>query len=236
MIINTAALHDLPSCEENYNLAFDVNARGVYNIACAAKKNDASIIHISTDYVFNGEKTTPYIESDLPNPLNTYGITKLAGEYYLNSILNRYYIIRTSGLYGLNECRAKGGNFVKKMISRAKKDPNLNVVGNEILTPTFTQDLAEQILLIIDKKPEYGTYHITNEGECSWFEFTQEIFVHVKIPVKLNEVTSDFFPSLIKRPNYSVLKNFNLKSQNLNKMRNWKESLKSYLSQLNSGI
>ncbi len=229
LIINTAALSNVPLCEREPEKAFRINAVGARNVAIAARETKSSLLYISTDYVFNGRKKTPYLENDKPSPLNTYGISKLAGEYYVRYILDRYFIVRTSGLYGIHKCITKGANFVDKMLAY-KDGAEVKVVADEVLTPTYTLHLAQQIHELI-RTDVYGIYHITNEGKCSWFEFAKEIFSFVALDVNLIPISSDEFPSGVVRPKYSVLENRNLRALGINNMPHWRNSLRAYLSE-----
>lgn len=228
--INVAAMTDVPGCERDDVKAFMVNGLGPKFIAENCLKSNAFLLHISTDYVFDGKKNSPYIEDDPPNPLNVYGISKLAGEYYIRALMERYFIVRTSGLYGLHKCIGKGGNFVDSMLRLSKEQKEIKVIDDEILTPTYTLDLANQIKDLI-KTNSYGIYHITNEGFCSWYEFAEEIFRFLDIKVNLVKISHSEFPSIVKRPRYSVLENKRLKLLGINKMRDWKDALHSYLIQ-----
>ncbi|MDP2942022.1 MAG: dTDP-4-dehydrorhamnose reductase [Candidatus Omnitrophota bacterium] len=228
--INVAAMTDVPGCERDDVKAFMVNGLGPKFIAENCLKSNALLLHISTDYVFDGKKNSPYIEDDPPNPLNVYGISKLAGEYYIRALMERYFIVRTSGLYGLHKCIGKGGNFVDSMLRLSKEQKEIKVIDDEILTPTYTLDLANQIKDLI-KTNSYGIYHITNEGFCSWYEFAEEIFRFLDIKVNSVKISHSEFPSIVKRPRYSVLENKRLKLLGINKMRDWKDALHSYLIQ-----
>ncbi len=228
IVINTAAFHKVEECEKTPVTAFRVNALGVKYLALACLMADAIFLHISTDYIFGGEKGLPYNEDDIPNPLNVYGITKLAGEYFIKSILKKYFIVRTSGLYGKHKCRAKGGNFVDKMIYLAEKKEKIRVVDDEILTPTYTYDLSIQIKKLIDTN-FYGTYHIANNGFCSWYEFAENIFKLTGLEVNLEKTKSKEFAPKVKRPLYSVLENKKLKSLNMDFMPMWDDALKRFL-------
>lgn len=229
LIINTAAFSNVPSCEREPEKAFRINAVGARNVAIAARETKSSLLYISTDYVFNGRKKKPYLEDDVPSPLNAYGISKLAGEYYVRYILDRYFIVRTSGLYGIHKCITKGANFVDKMLTY-KDGAEVKVVTDGVLTPTYTLHLAKQIHELI-RTDAYGIYHITNEGKCSWFEFAKEIFSFAALDVNLVPITSDEFPSEVLRPKYSVLENRNLRVLGINNMPHWKDSLRAYLSE-----
>lgn len=230
VVVNTAAFHNVPECEKNDLKAFMVNGIGPKYLAQNCVTYNSVLLHISTDYVFDGKKNTPYSENDIPNPLSVYGITKLIGEYYIKATMERYFIVRTCGLYGIYRCRAKGGNFIDTMLKLSKEQKEIKVVGDEILTPTYTLDLANQINELI-KTDLYGLYHITNEGSCSWYEFAKAIFEFLNIKVELKEIKQSEFPSTVKRPRYSVLENGRLKSLGINKMRHWKDALQSYLTE-----
>ena len=227
-VINAAALSNVSECEKNPKKAFEINALGVRNLAIACREVGATLLHISTDYVFNGSKCTPYTENDLPNPLNVYGVVKLAGEHFIKAILEKHFIVRTSGLYGAHPCRSKGGNFVDKVIAMSKRQKEIRVVYDEVLTPTYTRDLAIKIKELIETD-KYGTYHITNRGECSWYEFAQAIFSFLKTNIKLIRIGQKEFMSSVKRPAYSVLANEKLKTIGIDTLRPWQEALKDYL-------
>lgn len=230
VVVNTAAFHNVPRCEEEPEKAFLVNGVGTMNLARISNDIDATLIHISTDYVFDGEKKSPYVEIDPPAPLNVYGNTKLSGEYFIRAIANKYYILRVSGLYGENPCRAKGGyNFVELMLKKAKEQDEVRVVNDEFLTPTFTKEVARQISKMLKKMPGYGLYHATAEGSCSWYEFAKAIFEITDTEVNLKEAAPGEFASGVKRPKYSVLENYNLKKAGINIFKHWKESLEEYI-------
>lgn len=234
VVINTAAFHRVEDCETEYAKAFRVNAIGAANVARTSEKLNAILVHISTDYVFDGEKREPYTEDDLPNPLSTYGVTKLAGEYYVRNLCSRHYIIRTSGLYGLAWCRAKGGNFIDTMLRLAKEQPELKVIDDQFLVPTFTWDLAEKIkeLVATDHEDHYGIYHISNSGQCTWYEFAAKIFELEGLrSVNLRKTTHGEFRSKVMRPDYSVLGSDRLKSIGLDPLRPWQDALRDYMSQ-----
>lgn len=231
VVINTAAYHEVDMCEDQVGLAFDVNTAGVKNVAEACRATDAALVHISTDYVFGGEKASPYLESDMPNPQSIYGISKCAGEHCVKYVLEKYFIVRSSGLYGAAGCMGKGGtNFVEGMLKRAESQPELKVVADEVLSPTYTLDLAAKINQLIRTK-HYGIYHIVNHGQCSWHEFACKIFEILDKKVVMHKTTSAEFKAKAKRPKYSVLKNANLEKIGLDDMRPWQEALKAYLSE-----
>lgn len=231
MIINTAAMHNVEACENDPEKAFKINGVGSINLAVVCNEIDRPLLHISTDYVFDGKKDRPYSEADRPMPLNVYGNTKLSGEHFIESMAKKYFILRVSGIYGKNPCLAKGGrNFVDLMMKLSQERPEVRVVDDEILTPTFTEDIAAQIVKLAHTgTAEYGLYHCTAEGWCSWYEFAKEIFALAKSKVILNKATPGEFAVKVNRPKYSVLENGFLKEQHLNIMPPWQDGLKRYL-------
>src|ERR1700733_3790179 len=221
VVVNTAAAHHVENCEREPAKAFAVNAFGARNLAVTARSLDAVLMHVSSDYVFDGEKGQPYVEDDNPLPLNAYGITKLAGEHFIRATTERHFVIRSSGLYGTALCRAKGGlNFVELMLKLAKDRGEVKVVDGEFVTPTSTAELAKQIVRL-SQSDAYGLYHATAEGSCSWHEFAREIFRATNTPVRLNVAGPNEFPAKGPRPRYSVLENQALKSRGLNVFRPW---------------
>ena len=229
VIVNTAAMHHVENCEKDPVRAYEVNAIGARNLAMVARELDAKVIHVSTDYVFNGAKVQPYVEDDRPAPLNVYGNTKLAGEAFLHGMGEKYFVVRTSALYGRNPCRAKGGkNFVDLMLKLGSERDEVRVVDDEIVTPTATAELAKQIV-ILARTDHYGLYHATAEGSCSWYQFAKAIFAQEGIRTKLNVASSAEFPAKVPRPKYSVLENRALKTFGLNSLQAWQNGLSSYL-------
>jgi dTDP-4-dehydrorhamnose reductase len=232
LVVNTAAMHNVDVCEREPAKAFAVNGIGARNLAVLSNELDFVLFHISTDYVFDGTKHTPYIETDCPKPLNVYGNTKLAGEYFIQTLATKYFILRVSGLYGTNPCRAKGGsNFVNLMLKLAKERDEVRVVDDEVLTPTFTEDIAKQMVSLREMK-SYGLYHATAQGSCSWYEFAAKIFELSGVKVKLSVANPGDFPMKVPRPKYSVLENAGLKSLNLDIMPNWEDGLRRYLKKV----
>ncbi len=230
MVINTAAFHHVEVCEKDPIKSFKVNGLGAANLAYACSKLQIPLLHISTDYVFDGTKKKPYMESDIPNPLNVYANSKLSGEYLVSSILKKFYILRLSGIYGKNICMDKGYNFVDKILKIGEEKGEVKVVDDEILTPTFTEEISTQIVHMIKENAEYGLYHVSAEGECSWYEFAKEIFRIKDNGVKVNKAAPGEFSGGVKRPDYSVLENKHLKDQELNIMTHWKSGLKKYIT------
>ena len=231
VIVNTAAMHHVEDCEREAEKAFAVNALGPRNLALVARDLGATLMHISTDYVFDGGKGSPYVEEDNPLPLNAYGITKLAGEHFVRATSARHFVIRTSGLYGKSPCRAKGGlNFIELMLKLAKERGEVKVVDSEVVTPTSTAELAQQIVQL-SHSDCYGLYHATAEGSCSWYEFAREIFAITGTPVNLKVAGANEFPAKVARPKYSVLENRALKTCGLNVFKTWQQGLHNYLGQ-----
>jgi dTDP-4-dehydrorhamnose reductase len=229
VIVNTAAMHHVENCEREPDRAFAVNALGPRNLAMVARDIGAILMHVSTDYVFDGSKASPYIEDDNPLPLNSYGITKLAGEHFVRATTPKHFVIRTSGLYGKSPCRAKGGlNFIELMLKLAKERGEVRVVDSEVVSPTSTAELAQQIVQL-SRSDCYGLYHATAEGSCSWYEFAREIFAVTDTPVRLIAAGPSEFPAKVARPKYSVLENRALKNRGLNAFMPWQDALHEYL-------
>ena len=229
IVINSAAYTQVDACESNYDLAYSSNALGPKNLAIKCKELDIPLIHISTDYVFEGneKENLPLKENDKLGPKTVYGKTKLEGEKLVQENCDKYFILRTAWLYG------EGKNFVKTMLNLSKKNKELKVVNDQIGSPTYAKDLAKAIKEIIDKKSDkYGIYHVTNKGEVSWYEFAKKIFEIKKIEIKINPVTSDEFPRPAPRPHYSVLNNQKWIDAGFTPLRNYEESLKEYLDSL----
>jgi dTDP-4-dehydrorhamnose reductase len=229
IVINTAAFNDVDGCEDDAMPAFNVNVAGVKNLALICREMNVPLMHFSTDYVFDGKKSAPYTEDDCPRPLNMYGISKLAGEYVLRYILDKYYIVRLSGLYGRTGSVGKGStNFVEQVIRIAETAKEMKVVNDQVLTPTSTTDAAEKIFELI-QTGKFGIYHMTNTGSCSWYEFACEIVKLMKLDMKIIPVTTEQFGAKADRPSYSVLDNLHLREIGLADMRCWKEALKDYI-------
>jgi dTDP-4-dehydrorhamnose reductase len=229
IVINTAAYHKVDECEENVEKTFEVNTYAVRHLAQVCRDIGSTLVHMSTDYVFGGEKNEPYTEADSPNPINVYGVSKLAGEYFVKNICKKHFIIRTSGLFGVAGSSGKGGNFVETMIRLAKEGKSIKVVADQVLSPTYTKDLAANIRDLI-QTDRYGLYHITSHGECSWYDFAKAIFELTRLEPEFSPTTTEEFGAKAKRPGYSVLVNHNLKALGLDNMSVWKEALENYLT------
>jgi dTDP-4-dehydrorhamnose reductase len=227
-IINTAAFHRVDDCEDQAERAFAVNVMGVRNLAQAAEEAGAALMHFSTDYVFGGEKRTPYEETDLPWPLSVYAISKLAGEFAARRYCSRHFVIRTCGLYGMGGSRSKGGNFVETMLKLAAQKKTIRVVADQVVTPTSTADLAERVLPLIESQ-RYGLYHMTSAGQCSWHEFAAAAFRLAKVDADLHPTDSKAFGAKARRPAYSVLDNCQMRAAGIAEFRPWQEALADYM-------
>jgi dTDP-4-dehydrorhamnose reductase len=227
VIINTAAYVRVDDAEVEVEKAFQVNAIGALNVAKVCNEIDAVNIYISTDYVFEGAKGVPYEEEDIPNPINVYGMSKYAGEVFTRNYSKKFYIIRVASLYGKAGARGKGGNFVDSMIQRAKNGEEIKVVDDMFMSPTCTKDVSRMLKRI---KPEFGVYHIVNEGYCNWYDFTKEIFniLGGNAQIQITPIKSSELKRLARRPTFSALKNTKLEKLGL-RMRDWKDALKDYL-------
>ena len=230
LVINTAAMHHVESCEDDPSSAFAVNALGARNLALMSARLDFTLVHFSTDYVFDGSSATPYTEDDCPLPLNVYGNSKLAGENFIRTLARRFFIVRVSGLFGRAPCRAKGGlNFVQLMRKLAVERETVRVVDNEVLSPTHTLDVAEQ-LEKLTRTDRYGLFHMVSRGSCSWYEFAEKIFEFSCLRVDLRIAGPGEFPSRVRRPAYSVLDNRRLREAGMDQMPHWTDALRRYIA------
>lgn len=221
-IINCAAHTNVNACETDVDNAYKINAIGPRNLSIAATKTGAKMVHVSTDYVFEGNGTVPYTEFDATNPLGMYGKTKLEGEKFVQQFADKYFIIRTAWLYG------DGKNFVKTMLKLSETNDEVKVVGDQIGSPTSTKVLADIINELIFTE-NYGIFHGTCEGFCSWADFTEEIFRLAGKNTKVKHITTEEFPTPAKRPAYSVLDNYMLKLTTGYTAPDWKEAIKEYI-------
>lgn len=233
VVVNTTAFHNLDRCEEEPATAYAVNATGASHVAAAAQAQGARLIHISTDYVFDGEQTTPYREDDLPGPLNVYGASKLVGEYLVRSACERSFVVRTSGLYGPRPCRAKGGlNFPRLMLKLAAEKGELTVVTDELVGPTYTPDLARQ-LVALAATDGYGVVHASGVGVVSWHGFALETLrLGGLSEVPVHEATATTMVRKVRRPSYSVLAQRRLEDMGILSIRPWQEALAEYVASL----
>ena len=225
-IIHCAAYTAVDAAEDNEALVTKINAEGTKNIAKVAKALDLSMMYISTDYVFDGEGERPWEPDDNREPLNVYGMAKYKGELYVEEILEKYFIVRISWVFGLH-----GNNFIKTMIRLGKERGAVSVVNDQIGSPTYTPDLSRLLVdMIVSDK--YGRYHATNEGLCSWYDFAVEIFKQAKLDVAVTPVSSDAFPVKAKRPHNSRMDKSKLTENGFELLPPWQDALRRYLLEL----
>lgn len=223
-VINCAAFTNVNACETERETAFKANALGPRNLAIATEKFGAKLIHVSTDYVFAGDGTKPYTEWDVCAPQSAYGSSKYLGEEYIKQFCTKYFIVRTAWLYGYY-----GKNFVKTMMDITRKNGTCKVVCDQRGNPTNAADLAHHILKLLTTE-EYGIYHGTGNGECSWYEFTKKIVEFASIKAEVNSCTTEEYPTPAKRPAYSSLDNMMFRATVGDEFRNWEEALKYFIN------
>lgn len=226
VIINCAAHTNVNKCESDWDNAYRINAIGARNLSIAADRECAKLIHVSTDYVFDGEGDKPYTEFDETVPCGAYGKTKLEGEKFVRQFTNRFFIVRTAWLYG------DGNNFVRTMLKLSETNEEVRVVSDQFGTPTSAMELARMIHFI-EPTENYGVFHATCEGSCSWADFATEIFRMAGKDILVKYITTAEYPTPAKRPAYSVLDNYMLRLTTSYKMADWKEALAEYM---NSGL
>ena len=222
-VIHCAAYTAVDKAEDEQGLCYLVNASATENIAEVCKKINAKMLYISTDYVFDGTKDSFYEVYDKPNPINVYGKTKLLGEQALQKILDKYFVVRISWVFGEH-----GNNFVKTMLRLGKERKEISVVADQYGSPTYTADLAPLVVEMI-QTDKYGIYHATNEGVCTWAEFAEEIFKIADIDIKVNHITTAEYPTRAKRPMNSRLNKNSLVINGFYVLKNWQNALKNYL-------
>ena len=227
-IIHCAAYTAVDRAQDDKELCYNVNVSGTENIACAANQIDAKLIYISTDYVFNGEGTNFYKPEDAKNPVSQYGLTKSLGEDKVTQKLEKYFIVRTSWVFGIN-----GNNFVKTMLRMGKKQEEVNVVADQIGSPTYTYDLA-RLLCDMVQSEKYGIYHATNEGVCSWADFAKEIMTLGNRKCKINPITTEEYPTKARRPKNSRMSKDKLQEKGFSKLPPWQDAVKRYIEELKS--
>lgn len=226
--VNCAAYTDVDKAESDLKKAFNINANGAKNLALVCKNSDSELIHISTDFVFDGNTIKAYSEEDLTHPISVYGKSKIAGEQEIIQILENHFIIRTSWLYS-----EYGNNFMKTMLRLSKEKDELYIVNDQIGTPTYAKDLAKVILEIINTNTKHhGIYHYSNEGKTNWCEFAKTIFELSNIDVKVNPISTIAYPTPAKRPLFSVLDKSKIKEMFNVEVPFWKDSLKIAMSNL----
>ncbi|WNH13980.1 dTDP-4-dehydrorhamnose reductase [Thalassobellus suaedae] len=223
--VNCAAYTAVDKAEEDVEKAFEINAIGAKNLALVCNKEGAILIHISTDFVFDGKKSEPYTEKDVANPISVYGASKLQGEVKIQQKLKEHFILRTSWLYS-EHCN----NFLKTMLRLSKDRDELNVISDQIGTPTYAGDLAEVILkIIVEENNLFGIYHYSNEGVVSWYAFAKAIFDESKINMSVSPIKTEDYPTSATRPKYSVMDKSKIKEKLKIEILDWKESLKKCL-------
>lgn len=229
VIINCAAHTNVDKCEEQWDLAYKINAIGPRNLSIAATEVDAKMIHVSTDYVFEGNGSKPYTEFDEPNPVSAYGKTKLEGEKFVKEFAKKHFILRTAWLYG------EGKNFVKTMLALSENHDELNVVCDQLGSPTSTVELAKMIHYL-EGTENYGLFHATCEGNTNWADFAEAIFARAGKNTKVNHVTSKQYkemnPASADRPAYSILENYMMKLTGDFMMADWQDALDVYMKDL----
>ena len=224
-IIHCAAYTAVDQAEEEVEICYQINAEAVKVIAECAKTLDIPMIYISTDYVFDGTKASEYVETDIPNPINVYGASKLKGEQYVQQLLEKFYIVRISWVFGIN-----GNNFIKTMQRLGNEQDQLNIIHDQVGSPTYTAHLAPLLVDMIETD-QYGIYHATNEGYCSWYEFAAEIFKQSQLDVTLHPITTDQYKTKAKRPLNSKMSKQKLSDYGFHRLPTWQEALKNYLNQ-----
>jgi dTDP-4-dehydrorhamnose reductase len=235
LVINTAAYHNVDRCETHVDRAFAVNAVAVGDMASLCAASGIALAHISTDYVFDGRANEPYDESAKPSPINVYGLSKYAGEMAIGIKTDRAFIFRCSGLYGLRGSSTKGYTFVERIRTQALAGKPLRVVDDVVTTPSYTMDMALTIRAVLEKG-DFGTYHVTNSGRCTWYEFASEILSACGIEASIERATSDDFPTVARRPRFSVLANNALLRAGIPQAPDWKTALHSYLKSGANGV
>jgi dTDP-4-dehydrorhamnose reductase len=230
-VVNTTAYNQVDRAEDDTAAAFALNAGAVEHLARTCEALGAMLVHFSTDYVFDGARRTPYAETDAPNPVNVYGESKLRGEQLARAACGRVLIFRVCGLFGIARSSGKGGtNFVETMLRVAQAGRPLRVVGDQVLTPSYTLDLARKVWRLLPKAPP-GTYHLTNGGQTSWYDFAREIFRLRGLKPDLTAVTAADFGARARRPAYSVLAHGALAALGEDDLRPWPEALAAYLGE-----
>ena len=225
-VVHCAAYTAVDAAEDNVELCCKVNAAGVENIAKVCKDLDLKMMYISTDYVFDGEGTRPWEPDDERHPLNVYGQTKCEGEIAVEQNVEKFFIVRIAWVFGIN-----GKNFIKTMLNLGKTHDTVNVVEDQIGSPTYTYDLARLLVDMIETE-KYGRYHATNEGLCTWYEFAQEIFKQAGMNVKVVPVSSEEFPSKAKRPHNSRMNKDKLEENGFERLPAWQDALSRYLKEI----
>ncbi|WP_141431116.1 dTDP-4-dehydrorhamnose reductase [Bacillus sp. 03113] len=229
-IIHCAAYTAVDKAEDDQENCWNVNVEGTKYLVNAAKELNAKFMYISTDYVFDGKGEAPFIETDPSGPIGYYGLTKYEGEKLVQSLLEEWFIVRISWVFGIN-----GNNFIKTMLRLAENRTELNVVGDQYGSPTYTYDLS-RLLIDMIKSKKYGIYHASNEGFCNWAQFTEEIFKQANKNVTVHSITSEEYPTRAVRPKNSRMSKQKLVEQGFVPLPNWQDSLKHYLNELKQEV
>lgn len=229
-IIHCAAYTAVDKAEDDKSTCWNVNVEGTNNLAEAAKEINAKFMYISTDYVFNGTGDSPFKETDKPNPIGYYGITKYEGEKVVQQLLDKWFIVRISWVFGIN-----GKNFVKTMLRLAETRNELNVVGDQIGSPTYTFDLARLLIEMI-QTDKYGIYHASNDGYCRWAEFAKEIFKQANINVNVNSISTEQYPTRAVRPKNSRMAKQKLLNNGFTPLPSWQDAVKRYVKELTQEV
>jgi dTDP-4-dehydrorhamnose reductase len=227
-VINCAAFHNVDLCESEEEMAFRINAVAVKRMAERCAQAGAKLVHLSTNYVFDGRAERPYAETDLPNPRSVYAISKLSGEYCALAYAPDALVVRGAGLYGLYGSGVKGGNFITRVLTRAREEGEVTMVRDQRLSPTFTADLAAAIIAAIESDVA-GVLHLTADGDCSWLEFTESIFEIARVSPKINAVATTGRPGLADRPLNGVLARPRADELGVPRLRTWREALADYM-------
>jgi dTDP-4-dehydrorhamnose reductase len=225
VVVHAAAFTAVDRCESEPELAFRVNSEGTRHVALVCRELKIPMLYLSTDYVFDGEKTEPYVEADIPHPLNVYGLSKLEGERHVSSLVDRYWIVRTSWLYG-----PYGKNFVAAILDQARRGITPRVVSDQVGSPTYTEDLAAGLETVIERGGP-GIYHISNFGFCSWFDFAQEVFRQVGLdPSQVKQISTSSSGRPARRPRNSCLANSRLAAEGIPLLQPWQDALRMYMA------
>ncbi|MBU0690995.1 dTDP-4-dehydrorhamnose reductase [bacterium] len=229
IVVNTAAYHRVDEVETNAAKAFLVNVEAVFNMAKVCGELNCALAHFSTDYVFGGPpEEMPYIESDCPRPESIYAVSRLAGEYVIEPYCEKHFVIRSCGLYGHAGPMGKSSNFVETMLKLAQSGKPIRVVNDQRCTPTFTRHLAQKVIELVTSD-KYGLFHMTNTGDCTWYEFAKKIFELAGVEADLSPCTTAEYPTPAKRPAYSVLDNMALRNHGFADLPHWHDALAEYL-------
>ena len=227
IIINTTAFHNTEECEERPNDAFEVNSDSVKNLAQYCKSKKIVLMHVSTDWVFDGKEKSPYLESSIVGAINTYGESKLCGEEAIRACHDSHYIVRISSVFGKSGVGGKGSNFVYTMMKKGVAGDEIRVVDDIVMSPTYTLDAAKTMWSILSDKRDFGVYHANNSGECSWFEFASSIIKKIRADTSVVPVNHMSFPTVAKRPMFSAMA-----SEKNTCGRPWEEALSDFLESL----